>query len=212
MSTLRGLYVITDERLTPYDGDQILQKITSALRGGAKLVQLRDKTKKDEELVEIAIKIKEICHNFEAFFIVNDRPGLAKLVDADGIHIGRDDLPIEIVRRELPDKIVGVSCYGDIKRAIEVQNKGADYVAFGSLFPSPTKPQSEVIPLEILKEARNLLDIPICAIGGITLDKAEEIIKSGAQMIAVISDIWLASDIEKRAREYEILFRKYYPD
>lgn len=211
MRNLVGLYVITDPNLTPYEDDLILRKVTSALKGGAKLVQLRDKKKKDNELVKIALEIKRICHEHDALFIVNDRIELAKVVDADGVHLGSEDLPLEIARRELSNKIIGISCYEDLERALEAQRKGADYVAFGSFFPSPTKPQSKVVSLEILKEAKKLLSIPICAIGGITINRAEELIKLGAHMIAVISDIWLAPDIEKRAKEYEILFKKYYP-
>ncbi|MCS7150269.1 MAG: thiamine phosphate synthase [Caldimicrobium sp.] len=209
MATFRGLYVITDEKLTPYQEDKILHMVSLALKGGAKIVQLRDKSKGDEELVEVALKLKKLCHSFGALFIINDRVKLAKITNADGVHIGREDFPLEEALAELPGKIVGVSCYGDLARALKAQETGASYVAFGSFFPSPTKPGSQIIPKDILRKAKDLLKIPLCAIGGITLERAGELIKLGADMLAVISDIWLSPDIERRAREYQALFQKF---
>jgi len=208
-SGLFGLYVITDERLTPYEGGQIFESVEKALRGGARLLQLRDKSHRDEELLEIALQLKELCKEYGAFFIINDRPELARVVSADGVHLGKEDPSLERALRLLPGKIMGVSCYGDLARAKEAERLGASYVAFGSFFPSPTKPASPVVPKELLKKAKGELKIPICAIGGITLERAEEILKLGADMIAVISDLWLAEDIEARARAYSELFKRY---
>lgn len=206
---LRGLYVITDEKLTPYEKGKIYELTEKALSGGAKIVQLRDKGTPDEALLPIALGLKTICKDFGALFIVNDRLELAKRANADGLHIGRDDISPEIARKELPNKVIGLSCYGDIERAKWAESLGIDYVAFGSFFPSPTKPESKIVSKDIIRKAKETLKIPICAIGGITLERAEELIALGVDMIAVISDIWLAEDIEERARGYLRLFEKY---
>lgn len=204
---LRGLYVITDERLTPYEENKIFTMVEKALKGGAKLVQLRDKSKKDEELIEIAKELKRLCHKFLAYFIVNDRVELAFKIEADGVHIGKDDPDLKMVRRFFKDKVVGVSCYGDLERAIKAEQEGASYVAFGSFFPSPTKPDSKLVDKKILTLAKKHLKIPVCAIGGITLAKAKELIEAGADLIAVVSDIWKTKNIEAHARAYANLFK-----
>ncbi|PMP68685.1 MAG: thiamine phosphate synthase [Thermodesulfobacterium geofontis] len=206
---LSGLYVITDEKLTPYKNNQILEKVRRALKGGARIVQLRDKNNSDEFLIPYAKALKELSHKYGAIFIINDRVELALKVDADGVHLGEEDVFIDDARKILKDKIIGISCYGDLKRAKEMELKGANYVAFGSFFSSPTKPSAKIIDKKILSEAKKILKIPICAIGGITLDKAEELIGLSADMIAVISDIWKAENIEERARKYKELFERY---
>ncbi|MCD6489578.1 MAG: thiamine phosphate synthase [Thermodesulfobacterium sp.] len=203
---LSGLYVITDEKLTPYENNKILDKVEKALKGGAKIVQLRDKKNPDEFLISYAQTLKKLCHRYNAIFVVNDRVELALKVNADGVHLGKDDLSISSARKILKDKIIGVSCYGDLKRAKEMENLSADYVAFGSFFPSPTKPEAEIVDKKIILEAKKILKIPICAIGGITLERAKELIEFGADMIAVISDIWKAENIAERARGYKKLF------
>ena len=207
MDKLRGLYVITDEKLTPYEGGRIFEMVEEALKGGAKVIQLRDKTHSDEFLLNYALELKNLCHEYNAIFIVNERLELALRSDADGIHVGKEDLPVKEVKKYLKNKIIGASCYGSIERAEIVQEEGASYVAFGSFFPSPTKPEAKVVEKEILKIAKGRLKIPICAIGGITLEKAEELIRLGADMIAVISDIWKAKSIYQRAKAYSRLFK-----
>jgi thiamine-phosphate pyrophosphorylase len=209
---LSGLYVITDEKLTPYENDEILEKVEKALKGGAKIVQLRDKSHSDEFLLPYAKALKKLCEKYGAIFIVNDRVSLTLSANADGVHLGEEDPFIGEARKILKDKIIGVSCYGDLKRAKEMEFLGASYVAFGSFFPSPTKPESKTIDKEVLLSAKKVLKIPICAIGGITLDKAEELIKLSADMIAIISDIWKAKDIEERAKKYREIFKKYGKD
>lgn len=203
---LKGLYAITDERLTPYEGEKIFELVEGALKGGAKILQLRDKETPDEALLPIALELKRLCREYGALFIVNDRLVLAKMAKADGLHIGKEDVALELAKKEFSQGIIGVSCYGDISRAKKAEALGASYVAFGSFYPSPTKPSSPVIPKELLKEAKRVLQIPICAIGGITLERAKELIALGADMIAVISDLWRAQDIEAKARAYSKLF------
>ena len=158
MKALKGLYAITDEQLTPYD--TIENYIIPVLKNGANLVQLRDKSHSTEELIPVAKKIHRLCKEYNSYFIVNDNFDLAKAIDADGLHIGKTDVSLREVRKELPDKIIGASCYDDLERAEKMEKDGASYVAFGSFFPSPTKPQSRVVDKNVLKLAKKRLSIP----------------------------------------------------
>lgn len=200
---MRGLYPITDPKLTPYHG--ILEFVKDALRGGARVIQLRDKDLTDLEIYPYGLDLRHICHIFGAKLIMNDRLDLAKKIRADGIHVGKDDIDIQEIKSQFNGK-VGVSCYSDIDRAIEMEKAGADYVAFGSFFPSPTKPDAPKADPKILIEAKKALKIPVCAIGGITSENAKELVDNGADMVAVISDLWLAPMIEEKALEYKKLF------
>jgi len=203
---LKGLYVITDERLTPYENGKIFTMVELALKGGARIVQLRDKHSSEDVILEVGKRLKELCNAYGATFILNDRLELCEVLGADGVHLGKDDFDFKKARGLLKNKVLGVSCYGDIERAVEAEKIGADYVAFGSFFPSPTKPEAKVIPISVIPEAKKRLKIPVCAIGGITLERAKKLINLGVDMIAVISDIWKAEDIEARARAYSKLF------
>lgn len=204
---LSGLYAITDPVLTPCE--RLLESVEKALAGGARIVQLRDKDATDDELLPWAKALRDLCRRHGALFIVNDRVRLAVDVDAGGLHIGRDDLPVEEARRVLgPGRIIGVSCYGDLDRAVDMERRGADYVAFGSFFPSPTKPAAPTIPRELLTLAKRRLAVPICAIGGITVENAAELVGAGADMLAVISDLWTVPDIRERAAVYARFFKR----
>jgi thiamine-phosphate pyrophosphorylase len=195
---LRGLYAITDEHLTPYE--EIENYVRKAIKGGAKIVQLRDKTRSDEELYGVAMKIKKICKKHKTLFVLDDRVVLAKAIDADGVHIGGEDTPIEVARKILGrKKIIGVSCYGDIKKAKEAIRQSADYVAFGSFFVSKTKPHATVVDKSVLSAAKKL-GVPVCAIGGIEATNAKELVKAGADMISVISSLW-CGDVVSNAKE-----------
>ena len=185
---LEGLYAITDSKLTPY-GD-IERYVSEAIRGGVRILQLRDKEASDEELYGVAVKLKRLCEANDVTFIIDDRVLLAKAVDADGIHIGIEDIEVYRAREIIGDgKIIGVSCYGDLERAKNVIKDGADYVAFGSFFPSPTKPHAKVVDKSVLTEAKSL-GVPVCAIGGITVDNGGELVLAGADMLSVISALW----------------------
>lgn len=201
---MKGLYVITDEKLTPYD--KILDMVQQALEGGARFVQLRDKNNKDEFLFEYGLKLKQLCQQYGAYFIVNDRVELALKLDADGVHVGEEDENIEKVMEMMKGKIVGVSCYGNVERAKQMQQAGASYVAFGSFYPSPTKPKSKIVPKEIITQAKRELTIPVCVIGGINVERAKELVNLGADIVAVVSDVWTADDIKHRCLEYKKLF------
>lgn len=201
---MRGLYVITDENLTPRD--KIFEMVESSLRGGAKFVQLRDKEVSYSDSLAVAIELKKLLSHYDAKLVINDNLELALESKADGLHIGKDDLTLKDAKVKFKNGFIGVSCYGDILRAVTMQENGADYIAFGSFYSSPTKPHSGVVPKETITIAKERLKVPICVIGGINLQRAEELINLGADMVAVISDIWSSDDIQAHAKEYSKLF------
>ena len=185
MSLLKGLYVITDENLTP--DDSVHSYVEDALKAGASIVQYRNKTKSDEEVEEVCRTLQALCSQYDVPFIIDDRPYLAAKIQADGIHIGKDDMSLDEARKIFPKGIIGVSCYGSIRKAREAQEEGADYVAFGSFFSSPTKPHSGIISMNVLQKAKEAVDIPICAIGGISQTNIGEVAAKNIDMISVVS-------------------------
>jgi thiamine-phosphate pyrophosphorylase len=191
---MRGLYAITPE------GPGLVDKVRAAFDGGIALLQYRRKNGTVEEARQIAALARE--HRVP--LIVNDDAGLALALDADGAHLGRDDGDISVARRKLKGRILGVSCYDQLPLARAAVAAGADYVAFGSVFASPTKPGAVRAPLSLFK---NDLGVPLCAIGGITLANAPQAIAAGADLLAVISDLFDAPDIAARARAYGKLFQ-----
>ncbi|MDP1681235.1 MAG: thiamine phosphate synthase [Burkholderiales bacterium] len=201
---IKGLYAITPET---GDTAQLLVKTRAALRGGAQLVQYRSKSTDIALKHEQAAELLELCRDFHVPLIVNDDVRLAALIDADGVHVGEDDARLIEARINLgPDKIIGVSCYQDLARAEQFEAEGADYVAFGSFYPSPTKPGARPCPLSLLTEAKAKLHLPVVAIGGITPDNAQPLIDAGADAIAVISALFDAPDVEASAQAFANLF------
>jgi thiamine-phosphate pyrophosphorylase len=204
--SLKGLYVITDNKLTP--NDTIIQNVESSLKGGAKIVQLRDKVNDDETIIKIATTLQELCKKYDATFIMNDRVDLAIKLKTDGLHIGKSDYDNFIKIRRDFDGIIGVSCYGNVNKAKEFETFGADYVAFGSFFSSPTKPDSNIVDLETIKVAKNRLNISVCAIGGINIENVQRVLNNRPDMICVISDIFSSDDIEKKCKDYINLIKE----
>lgn len=200
VSKLRGLYAVTPETLS---GGPLLVAVGAALDGGAALVQYRAKARAD---VETARALAGLCRDRGVGLIVNDDPELAAEAGAAGVHLGRHDPDIARARAVLGGTaIIGVSCYDDLNRAAALAAAGADYLAFGSVRPSPTKPDAVTCPLETLAAAREL-GRPVVAIGGITVENAGAVIAAGADRVAVISDLFDAPDIAARARQYAQLF------
>lgn len=185
LHSLKGLYVITDEHLTP--DETVHQYVEEVLKAGASVIQYRNKTKSDDEVEEICRELQRLCSSYHVPFIIDDRPHLAAKIGADGLHIGKNDMHIQEARKIFPEGIIGVSCYGSIKKAKEAQEEGADYVAFGSFFPSPTKPHSGVISINVLHKAKEALQIPVCAIGGISQTNIQQVAAAGPDMISVVS-------------------------
>ncbi len=198
-----GVYALTPECA---DTARLLAMVEAALKGGAAAVQYREKTGDVALRFEQASELLPLCRKYNAPLIINDDLRLADLAGADGVHIGREDAGLREARIILgPEKIVGVSCYQSLAQAREAQALGADYVAFGSFYPSPTKPQALRAPIGLLHEAAELR-LPVVAIGGITAENAAELIEAGADAIAVISALFDAPDVEQAARELNRLF------
>ena len=190
---LEGLYVLTDSRLHALS--EWPERVELAILGGADVIQLRDKYLSDNELMSTALVIKQICADYDVTFIINDRITLAKRIQADGVHIGQHDHTLHETRQYLGnDFIIGVSCYKHLFSALRAQNSGADYVAFGSVFPSNTKPGAPRCPLSVISRARSLLNIPICAIGGITANNSRYVLKAGAKLVAATHSVFNAHD------------------
>jgi thiamine-phosphate pyrophosphorylase len=200
---LRGLYAITPENP---DATKILDQVHEALDGGISALQYRNK--KDTFFLQLGMAkaFTALCHSRGVPFIVNDSIDIAIASGADGVHLGRDDGDLAVARFRLKNKILGVSCYDSLDRARAAVAAGADYIAFGSAFASPTKPGAVRAPLSLFGEAR-ALGVPLVAIGGITVENAPQLLNAGADGLAVVSDLFDAPDVAARARAYGKLFR-----
>ena len=203
---MKGLYAITDPILTP--GQQLFEAVEAALRGGCRILQYRDKLHEAGDQLQIAHALRHLCADYGALFIVNDDIALTRAVQADGVHLGKDDTAIQEARYYLGSQtIIGISCYNDLQRAKIMVQAGADYVAFGRFFPSRTKPHAQPASLNTLRQAKQQLQIPIVAIGGITLENADRVIEAGADMLAVIHGLFGQTDIEQTASQFNQLFQ-----
>jgi thiamine-phosphate pyrophosphorylase len=201
---LRGLYPVTpDDYLLP----RLSAHVSMALAGGVHILQYRNKTAPAPLRRSQAAELLRICHGEGVRLIVNDDLALALEIGADGVHLGREDGDLVAARQALgEDGILGVSCYGEMARAEEAAAAGADYLAFGTAFPSVTKPEAAVIPLSLMTEARARFGLPVAAIGGITLARVADLLAAGVDMAAVITDLFEAMDIASRARSYQKAF------
>lgn len=201
---VEGLYAITPE-LT--DTADLLKRVRSAVAGGASCVQYRNKTASPSLRQAQSAGLLEICRHAGACFIVNDDVALAAEINADGVHLGKDDGSVAEARRRLgKSAVIGVSCYNDLSLADQAVSAGADYVAFGSFFPSLTKPDAVRADLSLLRHARERCGLPIVAIGGIHLNNASPLIDAGATALAVINALFEAPDIERAAQQFNALF------
>lgn len=192
-AVLQGLYAVSPSP----------SLIAAALKGGVRLVQYRDKSKTN---IQTAIELHRLCRDSDATLIINDSVTLAAEIGAEGAHIGRDDpyyTEIAEARSILgPDKLLGVSCYDDLNLAQRAVDDGADYVAFGSVFASPTKPDACRVSLATLREARRRFKCPIVAIGGITLKNAPDVLATGVDILAVSSGLFNVPDISECAENF----------
>jgi thiamine-phosphate pyrophosphorylase len=206
-SEMRGLYAVTpDDRLLP----RLSALVEAALQGGVRLVQYRNKQAPAPLRRAQAAELLRVCRAYGAKLIVNDDLWLAIEIGADGAHVGRDDLPghdLATAREALGAKrLLGVSCYNDLARVEAAAKAGANYIGIGSMFPSATKPGAVPATLDMLTEARRRFAGPIAGIGGITIRNAPQVIAAGADMVAVVGDLFDAMDIGRRAAEFQQLF------
>ena len=203
--TLDGLYVITDKKLIPRG--KFIETVEKAIRGGAKVVQLREKDTPEGDIIKLGKELLEVTRNYSVP-LINDSPALAKEIGAGGVHMGQYDMLTPQAREFLgKGAIIGVSCYGDIQRGLQAETEGADYVSFGTPFFTPTKPDRKPTPLDILREAkRRVTKIPVFAIGGITKENARSVLETGVDGICVITSVFSSPDPEKASRELALLF------
>ncbi|HWQ38038.1 MAG TPA: thiamine phosphate synthase [Burkholderiales bacterium] len=195
---IEGVYAVTPDS---DDSAELVRKARAVLAGGVRLLQYRNKSSVPARRVEQAAMLAALCREWEARLVFNDDPALAALCGADGVHLGMHDASIGAARRVLgPERIIGVSCYASLSRALQAQSTGADYVAFGSFFPSTTKAGAPPAPLSLLPQARALIRLPIVAIGGITAENAAVVVEAGADAVAVVNGLFGAADIESAAR------------
>ena len=199
---LRGLYAITQTKNKT--ADIIINEVIAAIKGGAVVVQFRDKESLDA--IYLADQLVKVCHEYKVPLLINDDIELAIKVGADGVHIGREDGVISEARDRLgADAIIGVSCYNFVEQAFDAQEQGATYVAFGRFFPSSSKPLAAPAELDTLRKAKFLLDIPIVAIGGILPENGGPLLTAGADLLAVIGGLF-ETQPEQSARAYQALF------
>ncbi|WP_096184209.1 thiamine phosphate synthase [Effusibacillus lacus] len=193
------LYVITGSAFLK--GRKLEDVILQAIGGGADCIQLREKDVSSRELLEMAVLLRKLTKETGTTFIVNDRVDIAQAVGADGVHLGQQDLPIAVAREILgPDKIIGISTH-DSKEAIEAERSGANYIGLGPVHPTPTKSDAEpAIGLQGIREVCRHVSIPVVAIGGIKQKDVEDIIRSGASGVAVISAVIGADDVHAAAK------------
>ena len=201
---INGLYAITPDL---ENTDDLVGRTQQVLEGGAQLIQYRNKLASDVLLREQARVLLQLCKEYKVPLIINDHLDLALEIDADGLHVGRDDVSIATARNQLGwNKIVGASCYNNLDLARQGEKEGADYVAFGAFFPSLTKPNAFFVPANLVSQAKKEIAIPIVGIGGIQLINARIVIQSGCAAIAVCNDLFHTENIKATATQYTQLF------
>lgn len=203
---LKGLYLITDKKLI--NKTRFVEIVDDVLSGGGNILQLRHKDSTDQEIINLGRRLLAVTRKHGVPLIVNDSPELALEIEADGVHLGEGDGKVEDARKLLgSDAIIGVSCYNQIERAVQSARAGADYIAMGTPYSTPTKPGRESTSFETLKETKSRIgDVPIFAIGGITVNKAADVLRTGVDGIAVITSVFGADDPKKAASELAAFF------
>jgi thiamine-phosphate pyrophosphorylase len=198
---LQGLYVLTSDCVYPHH--TWIERTEQIIRGGADYIQLREKNLSDQQLLPLAQDMQRLCDDYAVTLIINDRVELAKRINADGVHIGKSDDSLRHAREHLGvDKIIGVSCYRSVYQALMAQKQGANYVAFGRLFSSHTKPLAQKCPLSVLQNACKLLQPSVCAIGGITANNVNLPLRAGAHLIASSHTVFNAQDPFQEANNF----------
>ena len=197
------LYAVTDRT---WLGDETLyQQVEKTLKGGATFIQLREKHLDDAAFLEEAVELKELCRRYHVPFVINDNVEIALKMDADGVHVGQSDMEAGNVREKLgPDKIIGVSAQ-TVEQAVLAEQRGADYLGVGAVFPTGSKDDADSVSRETLKAICEAVSIPVIAIGGIGRNNVMELAGSGICGIAVISAIFAQPDIEAATKELRTL-------
>lgn len=201
---MKGYYFITDARLSRAGN---ISDVQNALAAGIKMVQYRSKETNIRTMLAEALELKKLCR--EAIFLVNDRVDVALAVEADGVHLGQDDLPCEAARRLLgPEKIIGITV-GSLEEALTAASQGADYLGVSPIFATRTKLDAgRPTGLSLLREMRKVMSLPLAAIGGLTLENTSEAIAAGAQMVCAISAVVTKADVRAEIEKFQRLFNK----
>jgi thiamine-phosphate pyrophosphorylase len=196
------LYLITDRKIFT-DKDSFINAVEDALKGGVKAVQLREKDLNTRELLELAYKMRELTKKYHAKLFINDRVDIALAVDADGVHIGQKSIPAHAVKKIVQDKlIIGVSTHS-LDEALEAERSGADFITLGPIYETPSKLKyGKPIGVDTLKRVKSKLSLPVFGIGGIKLDKVQEVMEAGADGVALISAILASKDIRKTTEDF----------
>ncbi|MCG0275073.1 MAG: thiamine phosphate synthase [Thermosediminibacteraceae bacterium] len=199
-----SLYAITERS---YLGERdFLEAVEEAIKAGITVLQLREKDISGREFYHLALQVRKLTKAYGIPLIINDRVDIALAVDADGVHVGQEDIPAKAVRKIMgPEKILGVSAK-TVEEAIKAEQDGADYLGVGAVFPSPTKPSSKAIGLEGLKEIKSKVKIPVVAIGGITKDNAKEVLAAGADGLSCISAVFCGNITENVKALKKVLY------
>jgi len=201
----RGLYAITGSFLSP---NSLIEDVEQVIQGGAVMIQYRDKKNATATQLEIARQLLVVCNQHAIPLIINDNIELAKLVGAQGVHIGKDDGDLAEAKACLPpNSIIGATCYNDLNNAIKAEKQGASYVAFGRFHPSKSKPDAPTADLGILVQAKKSVSIPITAIGGISAENGSKLIERGADLLAVIDTVFGAESPQLAAQKMALLFK-----
>lgn len=201
---LSGLYAITPDWA---DTSRLVAATEAVLKGGCRLLQYRNKTASPCHRDEQAVALRGLTRRYGAALIVNDDVDLALACEADGVHLGGDDGDLRAARRRLgPGRLLGASCYQRLDLARDAAAAGADYVAFGSFFPSPTKPLAKRADPALIPAAKAATGLPVCAIGGIALDNAGGLLAAGADLLAVITAVYNSVDPERASRDFMPFF------
>ncbi|WP_278439295.1 thiamine phosphate synthase [Pseudomonas oryzihabitans] len=207
MSPLRGLYAITDSALLA-EG-RLLPYVEAALQGGARLVQYRDKSGDASRRQDEAAALADLCRQHGAQLIINDDLALARRLGV-GLHLGQKDGSLAAARADLgADALLGGTCHASLELAEAAAQAGVNYLAFGRFFASSTKPDAPPAPLELLDQARSRFALPVCAIGGVTLDNGPLLLDHGVDLLAVVHSLFSAAsagEVERRARTFAQLF------
>ncbi len=199
------LYFITDRNLTKKN---IIEDVDNAVKAGVKVVQYRDKDVSTKEMLEIAVKLKGICKD-KALFLINDNVDIALAVDADGVHLGQDDMPYDKARKLLCNKIIGLTAH-NVKEALGAEKLGADYIGASPIFETSTKLDAgNAAGIKLIEDIKAKVNIPVVAIGGINLDNMEECLKAGADGLAMISTIVNKENVEEECRKIREVILKY---
>ena len=199
------LYFITDRNLTK---KTIIEDVKAAVKADVKVIQYRDKDVSTKEMLETAKKIKEICQN-KALFLINDRVDIALAINADGVHLGIEDMPYNEARKLLKKKIIGLTVH-NVEEALEAEKLGADYISVSPIFHTTTKKDAgKPAGIKLIEDIKNKVKIPVVAIGGINLENMEKCLKAGADSVAMISAIVTKENVEEECRKIRDVILKY---